>query len=111
MDVTGHDYSVLLDYSLNHGSGSGDLIMYVPYKFIQSEVGKNKYLVLYSSFGDADGSDLISSGSDAGFEEWAYYPGDPVPPPVPGSGVPLPSTAASGAVVLGLLGVRRRSRK
>jgi hypothetical protein len=98
------DYTIELDYGLGSGSGSGDMYAYIPYDIIYGQLGQNKYLVLYSSFGSPN-------TSSAGFEEWAVVTGAHPGPPVPGPGVPLPSTAASGAVVLGLLGIRRRSRK
>jgi hypothetical protein len=98
------DYTVELDYSLAHGSGSGDMYAYIPYDVIMSQLGQSKYLVLYSSFGSPN-------PSSAGFEEWAVVTGDHPTPPVPGPGLPLPSAATGGAVVLGLMGFRRRSRK
>ena len=98
------DWTVQLNYSLNHGSGSGDMKVYIPYSVIQSQLGQNKYLVLYTSFGKP-------YASSAGFEEWSVLTGAHPGPPVPGPGVPLPSTGAGGAVVLGLLGIRRRSRR
>jgi hypothetical protein len=72
-----------LNYSLQHGSGSGDLLVYVP----NSLFGDRTYVYLYSMFGE-------NQVGDAGFEEWAVRTGS-VPPRVP---VPA-------AALLGLLGL------
>lgn len=59
LDGAGDD-SIKMDYSLNHGSGSGDMIMLIPNSLFVA--GYNQ-VVLYSSFGKP-----ISQ--DDGFEEW-----------------------------------------
>lgn len=83
MDSTG-DNTVELNYSLNDGSGSGDMFFYVLNSLF---TGTNPYVYLYSSFG-------IPNNNNDGFEEWAVLslPGtptpfdeDPVPAPEPGS--------------------------
>ena len=56
----GTDDSIKMDYSLNHGSGSGDMIMLVPNSLF---VGGFNQVVLYSSFGSP-------ITQDDGFEEW-----------------------------------------
>ncbi len=54
------DDSIKLDYSLNHGSGSGDMIMLVPNSLF---TGGYTQVVLFSSFGKP-------IAQDDGFEEW-----------------------------------------
>lgn len=62
----GGDHSILMNYALNHGSGSGDVFVLIPNRSFVSS-GQNPYVYLYSSFGK-------SAGSNAGFEEWAVLP-------------------------------------
>lgn len=95
------DYTVQLDYSFNHGSGSGDMYAFIPYALIQAQQGQNKYLVMYSSFGHP-------YSSSAGFEEWSVLTTPTGGPPVGGPGVPLPSAALGGAGLMGLLAFKRR---
>ncbi|HZL84070.1 MAG TPA: hypothetical protein VFD07_01700 [Candidatus Krumholzibacteria bacterium] len=57
---------VLLDYSLNSGSGSGDMFLYVPAAAFDGL--DNQYLYLYSKFG-ASGGDYATND---GYEEWAH---------------------------------------
>jgi hypothetical protein len=56
----GTDNQVLLDYRLNSGSGSGDMLLYVPDALF---TGGN-YVYLYSKFGE-------TYASNAGFQEWS----------------------------------------
>ncbi len=77
------DNWLLLNYSLGHGSGSGDLLVYVP----NSLFGDSTYVYLYSMFG-------ANEEGDAGFEEWAVREGGN--PPV----APVPAAA-----LLALLGL------
>ena len=90
----GEDSYVLLNYKLNHGSGSGDMFAYVPDDLF---VG-GSYVYLYSMFG-------VNNANTADFEEWSIRlaGGDtpPTPPPVP---VP-------GAVVLGMFGLFMAGKK
>ena len=65
LDAVG-DTTVLLNYSLNHGSGSGDLAVLIPDRVFGSAAG-DPFVTLYSSFGK-------SAGGNAGFEEWAVLP-------------------------------------
>ena len=62
----GGDNAVLLNYSLNHGSGSGDLTVSIPDALFGSAVG-DPFVTLYSSFGK-------TAGGNGGFEEWAVLP-------------------------------------
>lgn len=56
------DSSVLLNYFLNHGSGSGDMTV----KIHKSVFTGGQYVYLYSKFG----ADIAGAGAEAGFEEW-----------------------------------------
>jgi hypothetical protein len=62
----GGDNSVLLNYSLNHGSGSGDAFVLIPNSLFASAT-PNPYVYLYSAFGQ-------TAAANAGFEEWAVLP-------------------------------------
>ena len=95
LDTANHDNYILLDYALNHGSGSGDMLMYIPNDLF---VGAD-YVYLYSMFGQNN----INNG---GFEEWAVRLGDGEIPPPPPPPVPVP-----GAVVLGMLGLLVAGKK
>jgi hypothetical protein len=88
---TGEDSTVELDYKLNHGSGSGDMFLYIP---TANFVGPNEWVYLYSAFGNPN-------ASDAGFEEWAAKMGDHVPPPPP----PPQEIPAPPALLLGVFGI------
>jgi hypothetical protein len=73
---------ILLDYSLNNGSGSGDMFAYIP----DSLFGSKQYVYLYSKFG-------CHEPANDGFEEWAVRkPENPV--------VPVPAS-----IILGVLGL------
>jgi hypothetical protein len=63
LDPNAEDNWIKLDYSLNHGSGSGDLLVYVP-NSVFADADANSYVYLYSKFGQ-------NLGANAGFEEWA----------------------------------------
>jgi len=69
------DNWIMLDYSLNAGSGAGDMLAYIPDSFFMDEFGiyLNDYVYLYSRFGE-------NSIADDGFEEWAHGVGEPVIP-------------------------------
>ena len=62
----GGDNWIKLNYSLNHGSGSGDMVAYIPNSLFTGP--GTQYVYLFSRFGDNRG------GSDAGFEEWWVGP-------------------------------------
>jgi hypothetical protein len=67
---------VNLNFSLNPGSGAGDMYFYLPASLFSAH--QSKYLYLYSSFG-ALGGDYDSSD---GFEEWARVDNAaPIPEP------------------------------
>jgi hypothetical protein len=83
---SGGDNWVLLDYSLNGGSGQGDMLAYIPESLFE---GLGDYIYLYSRFGE-------NSPTDDGFEEWAHGVGEPV--------IPEPATIfllGAGTLILG----------
>ena len=86
------DNWIKLDYSLNSGSGSGDMFAYIPNSFF---TGPNQYVYLYSRFGD-------NISTNAGFEEWALVEREQPPIPEP-SGVL--------ALLIGLVGVGGQFRR
>lgn len=59
LDATGEN-RVVLDYRLNHGSGSGDMLFYVP----EAAFAGGGHVYVYSKFGE-------QYASNAGFQEWA----------------------------------------
>ena len=77
--------SLLLDYRLGRGSGSGDMLAYIPDGVFEQSDGS--YVYFYSRFGE-------HYANNAGFEEWAVRVGEP-----------LPKIPAPGAVVLAGIGV------
>jgi hypothetical protein len=82
--------ALLLDYSDNNGSGSGDMYFYVPVSRLNGNPAGNNYLYLYSQFGatgDLSSSTTKGKGknavalsigqdltSNAGFLEWTAVP-------------------------------------
>ena len=89
----GEDNWITLDYSLNSGSGQGDMLAFIPDSlFVGSE---DQYVYLYSRFGE-------NTAADDGFEEWAHG--------VDGAIIPEPGTL----LLLGLGGfivARKRSKR
>jgi hypothetical protein len=74
---------VLIDASNSEGgqtsgSGSSDLILYVPKSLFGNSVGTQDFLYFYTSNGANDHSD--DTDSDAGFEEWRFRAGTPAVP-------------------------------
>ena len=67
----GGDNTVLLDYKLNSGSGSGDMTMLVPFSLF---TGPNTSVVLYSHFGQdlwgTNQNNQTQYPNNDGFEEW-----------------------------------------
>lgn len=89
----GGDNWIWLDYSLNSGSGSGDMFMYVP----TSVITGGDYVYLYSRFGE-------NYEANDGFEEWAI---------IAGQDNIIPEPATMVLMVTGLAGIfcfRRKTR-
>jgi len=87
----------------SHGSGSGDMFLYVKSSLFGNDL--TKYVTLFSQFGNPSGT----YASNDGFEEWAFRQGDG-----PTAVTPEPSTLAlalSGLAGVGLAGVRRLRRR
>jgi hypothetical protein len=106
----GMDNWVAMDYSLNSGSGSGDMFLLVPASDFAG-FGGSSVVTLYSQFGlqGVDPAGFTGDfGSSGGFEEWAL-PGGGFRPPV--GDIPEPATAVLmvGAAAC-LAAVRRRRR-
>jgi hypothetical protein len=96
LDLGADGNSVIeLNYALNSGSGSGDMLAYIPLSLFGG-VLPTDYLYLYSAFGNPN-------GNNDGFEEWAVRTGPTVPAPDSGSTV-----AMLGAALIILAGVSRR---
>ena len=87
LDGTGASNWIILDSSLNSGSGSGDMFAYIPYELF--DIGHD-YVYLYSMFG-------VHNSANATFEEWAVRTAQ-APPEIVTTPVP-------GAIILGLLGL------
>lgn len=100
LDASGDNY-ILLNYVLNSGSGTGDMIAYIPNTyFTGSGITDDTYLYLYSQFGNV-------KPAEDGFEEWwvdkSHLKNPPPPDPVP-----EPGTAA--LLGLGVIFAVRRLR-
>ena len=73
--------TILLDYSLQAGSGKSDMFFYVPVADFGGAVPADTWIVLYSSFGETDVLDAADVGAPVslygdystndGFEEWS----------------------------------------
>ncbi|MFL5245575.1 MAG: PEP-CTERM sorting domain-containing protein [Gemmataceae bacterium] len=108
--------TILMDYSLNSGSGSGDIYAYIPDSLFDAS---KQYVTLYSQFGTPPGPALANDG----YEEWAVVNGSPTQPPPPPppppppliSGVPEPASvillSLGGLFGLGSLSLKRRRQR
>jgi hypothetical protein len=79
------DNWIKLNYSLNSGSGSGDMVAYIPNSLFTGS--SEQFVYLYSKFGIQTGMEA-DDGSDAGFEEWWLKRSTETPP----RNVPEPAT-------------------
>ncbi len=84
------DNWIKLDYALNHGSGSGDMIMFIP----DSLFAGGNYVYLYSMLGQSEGSAFPNND---GFEEWA-------------AAIPAPSTILLGSIGICFVNWLRRRK-
>lgn len=88
------DSYILLDYSLNGGSGNGDMLLYVEADLF--DTGQT-YVYLYSLFGE-------NHNANAGFEEWAVQE-------TTSSEVVIPEPAGVALLGFGLLTIAWRGRR
>ncbi len=86
----GGDNWIWLDYSLNSGSGSGDMFMYVPFDLLTG----GDYVYLYSRFGE-------NYADNDGFEEWAVVAEENV--------IPEPATVV--LMMMGMAGILYSRKK
>jgi PEP-CTERM motif len=110
LDTGGNNY-IMLNYALASGSGSGDMVVYIPNSLF-TQPGSPQYVYLYSQFGTSiyDPCNIGCKSGD-GFEEWWVR----VPNGTStgqGSAVPEPGTLMLVGGGLMLLGrnLRRRPR-
>jgi hypothetical protein len=110
MDTPGNN-EVLLDYSLNNGSGSGDLFVYVPTSLFSAD-SSSSFLYLYTQLGYkgviGDKPNTIDYRSDAGFEEWATSK-DKSSTSVPDSGSSV-ALLGLGLAIVGVISRRKQVR-
>jgi hypothetical protein len=80
------------------GSGKSDMFMYIPANLVQTG---EKYLVLYSAFGN-------DIPADGGFEEWVFIPGTA---PIPEAGTFFPIVGLLAAVLCTRVLQRRKTAR
>jgi hypothetical protein len=96
---TGYEVQV----ASGHGSGQGDLFLYVPIALFGSD--NNAYVTMFTQLGDPPAT---TNATNDGFEEWSVLGGGHVlPTPEPTTIIP----ALMGLVPLAWVGVRRYRRR
>ena len=105
MDGGGNN-SVKLNYSLNSGSGSGDMLMYVP--DVNFDPINGQFVTLFSRFGQAIPGDNSDVTSDAGFEEWSAGKKGPRGTIIP---IAVPEPSSLSLMLIGAAALLRRSRR
>jgi hypothetical protein len=129
MDSGGQNNTVLLNYSLNSGSGTGDMTLDIPATAfdpifdamgLKTDAAKNgAYIYLYSRLGTSANLDPNQNPNNDGYEEWTYIKGNPIggecvpteqnPCGGPPQTIPEPGTLALMAT--GLFGLAYKRRK
>lgn len=95
--TTNNDYNtILMDYSLNPGSGAGDMFLYVQSSLFSTALSN---VIMYADFG----RDPAGSGSNDGFEEWAVLKSS-TSPCVGCTTVPEPTSVSLLTTLIGGLG-------
>jgi hypothetical protein len=88
--------TILMDYSLNPGSGAGDMFLYVQNSLFSTALSN---VIMYADFGRDPGG----SGSNDGFEEWAVLKSSTTPC-VGCTAVPEPTSVSLLTTLIGGLG-------
>ncbi len=110
---TGGNRTVLMNYSLQSGSGVSDMELFVPLSLFGG-LSANRSIVVYSRIGDGTGIDpcdypISDWGANAGgFDEWRLSTTDK-PVPVPEASTVVMAFGLCGG--LGIIEYRRRHRR
>jgi hypothetical protein len=95
--------TILMDASLNSGSGSGDMLAFIPDSLFDPS---QQFVTLYSQFGTPPGPNFANDG----FEEWAVDHGVMFPTPPPFGGL-VPAPPSVILLATGALGMFVRLRR